>query len=56
MDISRGKTINALYTKKDLAMPPVVFRKKRPIMVSQDWFLHWSMVVKGVKTIHHPPY
>jgi hypothetical protein len=35
----RGKTINAEYVKKALARFLVIFRNKRPKILSQDCFL-----------------
>ncbi len=40
--IPKGETVNAEYIKKALARFPQVFKSKRPIMASQDWFLHWD--------------
>ena len=67
--VPRGETVNADYIKKALARFLVVFRQKRPIMSSQDWFFHWDnapvhtaavvqefLVAKGVQLIPHPPY
>jgi histone-lysine N-methyltransferase SETMAR len=67
--IPKGETINAKYVKKALARFLKVFKVKRPIMVSQDWFLHWDnalvytattfqeyLAPKGVKMLCHPPY
>jgi hypothetical protein len=38
--VPKGKTVNTEYTKKALARFLKVFKAKRPIMSSQDWFLH----------------
>ncbi len=67
--VPKGKTVNAEYIKKALARFLKVFKSKRPIMASQEWFLHWDNVpvhtaamvqeylaAKGVKTLRHPPY
>jgi hypothetical protein len=40
----KSKTINAEYVKKFLSRFLVVFRQKRPIMSSKEWFLHWDKV------------
>jgi hypothetical protein len=67
--VPKGKTVNAEYIKKALARFLKVFKAKRPIMASQDWFLHWDnapvhtaataqeyLAGKGAKTLRHPPY
>jgi histone-lysine N-methyltransferase SETMAR len=67
--VPRGKTVNASYIKEALRRFLKVFKEKRPISSSQDWFLHWDnapvhtaatvqdyLVKRGVKTIPHPPY
>jgi hypothetical protein len=67
--VPKSKTLKAKYIKKALARFLKVFKAKRPIMSSQDWFLHWDnapfhtaatiqeyLAVKGVKTLRHPPY
>jgi histone-lysine N-methyltransferase SETMAR len=67
--VPKGETVNAEYIKKALARFLKVFKSKRPIMASQDWFLHWDnapvhtaatvqeyLAAKGVKTLRHPPY
>ena len=67
--VPRGETVNAEYIKKALARFLVIFRQKRPIISSQEWFLHWDnapvhtaatvqefLAAKEVKTIPHPPY
>jgi histone-lysine N-methyltransferase SETMAR len=67
--IPKGKTVNAEYVKKAQARFPKVFREKRPIMLSQEWFLHWDntlvhtaasvqnyLTAKGVQMICHLPY
>jgi hypothetical protein len=38
--ISKGKTVNAEYIKKSMVRFLKIFRKKRPVMSSQEWFLH----------------
>jgi hypothetical protein len=40
--VPNGETVNAEYIKKALARFLKVFKAKRPIMVSQNWFLHWD--------------
>ncbi len=65
--VPKGETVNAKYIKKALARFLKVFKAKRPIMASQDWFLHWDnapihtaatvqeyLAAKGVKMLHHP--
>jgi hypothetical protein len=42
--VPKGKTVNAEYIKKALARCLKVFKAKRPIMSSQDWFLHWDNI------------
>jgi hypothetical protein len=67
--IPKGKTVNAEYVKRVLATFLKVFREKRPIMWSQEWFLHRDnapvhtaasiqnyLAAKGVQTIRHLPY
>ncbi len=67
--VPKGETVNAEYIKKSMARFLKVFRKKRPIMSSQEWFLHRDnapvhtaatvkdyLTAKGIKTIRHPPY
>jgi histone-lysine N-methyltransferase SETMAR len=67
--VPRGESVNASYIKKALARFLAVFKEKRPITSSQDWFLHWDnapvhtagevqkyLTAKGIKTIPHPPY
>jgi histone-lysine N-methyltransferase SETMAR len=61
--------VNAEYIKKALARFLKVFKSKRPIMASQEWFLHWDnapvhtaatvqeyLAAKGVQMLRHPPY
>jgi hypothetical protein len=38
--VPKGETVNAEYIKKALARFLKIFQAKRPIMASQDWFLH----------------
>jgi histone-lysine N-methyltransferase SETMAR len=65
----KGETINASYIRSAASRFLKVFKEKQPIMSSQDWWLHWDnapvhtatsvvdfLVLKGVKTIPHPPY
>jgi hypothetical protein len=65
----RGNTVNALSIKKAIASSLKVFPKMRPVMVYQDWFLHWDKAPvhsavsvqdchreKGIKTNPHLPY
>jgi hypothetical protein len=40
--VPKGKTVNAEYVKNVLARLLKVFREKRPIRSSQEWFLHWD--------------
>ncbi len=67
--VPKGETVNASYIRTAVARFLTVFKEKRPIMSSQDWWLHWDnalvhiaasvvdfLVAKGVKTIPHPPY
>ncbi len=67
--VPKGETVNAEYIKKSVARFLKIFRKKRPVMSSQEWFLHWDnaqvhtaatvqdyLAVKGIKTIRHRPY
>jgi histone-lysine N-methyltransferase SETMAR len=62
--VPKGKTVNAEYIKKALARFLKVFKAKRQIMASQEWFLHWdnalvhtaATAAKGVKMLRHPPY
>ncbi len=66
--VPKGETVNTEYIKKALARFLKVFMAKRPIMASQEWFLHWDnapvhtaatvqyLEAKGVKMLHHPPY
>ncbi len=66
--VLKDETFNAEYIKKSLARFLKVFRKKRPIMSSQEWFLHLDNVpvhtaatvqdylaAKGIKTIRLRP-
>jgi hypothetical protein len=65
----KGKTVDASYIWTALTRFLKVFRQERPVMVVQDWWLHWEyapvhtaatvvdfLVAKGVKTVPHPPY
>ncbi len=67
--VPKGETVNASYIRSAVARFLKVFKEKRPIMSSQDWWLHWDnapvhtatsvvdfLAAKGVKTIPHPPY
>jgi histone-lysine N-methyltransferase SETMAR len=67
--VPKGETVNALYIRNAVARFLKGFKEKRPIMSSQDWWLHWDnatvhtptsvmdfLAAKGVKTIPHPPY
>jgi histone-lysine N-methyltransferase SETMAR len=67
--VPKGETVNAKYIKKALARFLKVFKAKRPIMSSQDWFLRWDnaliytaatvqefLAAKGIKTLCSPPY
>jgi histone-lysine N-methyltransferase SETMAR len=67
--VPKGKTVNALYIRNAVARFLKVFKERRPIMSSQDWWLHWDnapvhtatsvvdfLAAKGVKMIPHPPY
>ena len=38
----RGTTINAIYIVKALGQFMKILRKKRPVMVKQEWFFHWD--------------
>jgi hypothetical protein len=40
--VPNGGTVNDKYIKEDLARFLKVFKAKRTIMPSQDWFLHWD--------------
>jgi len=67
--VPRGSTINANYIVMTLGKFMKNLKKKRPIMVEQEWFFHWdnapvhtAAVVKdwlaanSVKMLQHPPY
>jgi len=67
--VPRGQTVNATYIIEALYKFLKVFRKKRPILASQDWFLHWDnspvhtaaavqayLAAKSIQLIAHPPY
>ncbi len=63
--IPNGETVNAKYVKKALVRFLKVFREKRLIMSSKDWFPHWEvrvhtaasvqnyLVAKGFQTVLH---
>jgi hypothetical protein len=66
--VPKGETVNAEYIKKALARFLKVFKANKPIMSSQDWFLHWDnapvhtaatvqeyLEAKGIKTLQHLP-
>ncbi len=36
------ETVNAEYIKRALARFLVVFRTKKSVILSRDWFLHWD--------------
>jgi len=40
--LPRGQTVNTTYIIEALSKFLKIFRKKRPIMASQNWFLHWD--------------
>jgi histone-lysine N-methyltransferase SETMAR len=65
----RGSMVNANYIVKALGTFMKHLRKKRPEMVSQEWFFHWdnapvhtAAVVKtwlaanSIQLLQHPPY
>ena len=47
----REQTINATYIRKALGKFMKIFRQKRFIMASEDWFLHWCNVATHSATI-----
>jgi len=67
--VARGVTINAAYIVEVLGTFLKHFKKKRPVMATQEWFFHWdnapvhtTAVVQDWFTAHaiqlldHPPY
>jgi hypothetical protein len=40
--VPKGETVNAEYIKKSVARFLKIFRKKRPVMSSQDRWLYWD--------------
>ncbi len=67
--VPKGTTVNARYIVEALGTFLKVLRKKRPVMVAGEWFLHWDnapvrtaatvtdwLVARRVKMIKHPLY
>jgi histone-lysine N-methyltransferase SETMAR len=67
--VPRGSMVNATYIVKALGTFMQHLKKKRPAMVSQEWFFHWdnapvhtAAVVKtwlaanNIQLLQHPPY
>jgi histone-lysine N-methyltransferase SETMAR len=67
--VARGVPINANYIVKVLGLFMKQLKKKRPVMVAQQWWLHWDnaqvhttavvqewLAAHNVQVIRHPPY
>jgi histone-lysine N-methyltransferase SETMAR len=67
--VARGVPINADYIVKVLGLFMKQLKKKRPVMVAQQWWFHWDNVqvhtaavvqewlaAHNIQVIRHPPY
>ncbi len=49
--VPKGETVNVFCIRTDLARFLQVFKEKRPIMSSQDWWLRWDNAL-----VHKAPF